>query len=55
METMLLGLAFLVSSVLFILSLRGLSSQETSRRGNVYGIVGMAIAVGALATSTEVE
>ncbi len=55
MEEMLLGLAFLVSSVLFILSLRGLSSQETSRRGNVYGIVGMAIAVGALATATKVQ
>jgi NAD(P) transhydrogenase subunit beta len=54
-EEMLLGLAFLVSSVLFILSLRGLSSQETSRRGNVYGIVGMAIAVGALATATKVQ
>ena len=31
--------------VLFILALRGLSSQETARRGNLYGIVGMAIAI----------
>jgi NAD(P) transhydrogenase subunit beta len=38
-------LAYLISGVLFILALRGLSSQETARRGNVYGIVGMAIAV----------
>jgi NAD(P) transhydrogenase subunit beta len=40
-------LAYLVAAVLFILALRGLSSQETAKRGNVYGIVGMAIAIGA--------
>ena len=39
--------AYLVAGVLFILALRGLSSQETAKRGNIYGIVGMAIAVGA--------
>jgi H+-translocating NAD(P) transhydrogenase subunit beta len=39
--------AFLVAGVLFILSLRGLSGQETARRGNVYGMVGMAIAIAA--------
>ncbi len=38
-------LAYLVSGVLFILALRGLSSQETARRGNVYGAVGMGIAI----------
>jgi len=38
-------LLYLVASVLFILALKGLSSPETARRGNVYGIVGMAIAI----------
>src|SRR5215208_49216 len=35
----------LVSGVLFILALRGLSSPESSRRGNLFGMVGMAIAI----------
>ncbi|HSD89903.1 MAG TPA: NAD(P)(+) transhydrogenase (Re/Si-specific) subunit beta [Kofleriaceae bacterium] len=39
--------AYLVAAVLFILALRGLSSQETAKRGNLYGIAGMAIAIGA--------
>ena len=39
------GFAYLAASVLFILSLRGLSSPETARRGNVFGIVGMVVAV----------
>lgn len=42
---MLAGLSYLVSSVLFILSLRGLSSPETARRGLTYGMVGMALAI----------
>ena len=37
---------YLVCGVLFILALRGLSSPETSRRGNQYGMIGMALAVG---------
>ena len=36
---------YLVSGVLFILALRGLSSPETSRQGNLFGIMGMIIAV----------
>ncbi len=40
-------LAYLVASVLFILALRGLSHPETSRRGNLYGMIGMGIAVAA--------
>jgi H+-translocating NAD(P) transhydrogenase subunit beta len=40
------ALAYLAAGVLFILSLRGLSSPETSRQGNTFGMVGMALAVG---------
>jgi len=36
---------YLVSAVLFIMALRGLSSPDTSRQGNLYGMVGMAIAI----------
>jgi NAD(P) transhydrogenase subunit beta len=39
------ALAYIVASLLFILSLRGLSTQETAGRGNRYGIIGMLIAV----------
>lgn len=36
---------YTVSAVLFVLALRGLSSPETSRRGNMFGMIGMAIAI----------
>ena len=36
---------YLISGILFILALRGLSSPETSRQGNSFGIAGMAIAI----------
>ena len=39
------ALLYLVSGVLFIMSLRGLSSPATSRQGNLYGMIGMAIAI----------
>jgi len=42
----LLAVFYLISGVLFILALRGLSSPETSRQGNLFGIIGMAIAIG---------
>ena len=38
-------LAYLAASVLFILALRGLSHPETSRQGNLYGMIGMGVAV----------
>jgi proton-translocating NAD(P)+ transhydrogenase subunit beta len=40
------ALLYLVAGVLFIMALRGLSSPESSRRGNMFGIAGMAIAIG---------
>ncbi len=39
------SLAFLVSGICFIMALRGLSSPETARGGNAYGIFGMALAI----------
>ena len=44
MNANLAAFLYLVSGVLFILSLRGLSSPATSRQGNMFGMVGMAIA-----------
>ena len=41
----LLAIFYLISGVLFILALRGLSSPETSRQGNLFGIIGMALAI----------
>ena len=45
MSPNLAALLYLVAGALFIMALRGLSSPETSRTGNTYGMVGMAIAV----------
>ena len=45
MSANLSALFYLVSGILFILALRGLSSPETSRQGNYFGIAGMAIAI----------
>ena len=39
------SVAYLFASLLFVLSLRGLSTQESARRGNLFGVIGMAIAV----------
>jgi H+-translocating NAD(P) transhydrogenase subunit beta len=45
MNANLSSLLYLVSGVLFILALRGLSHPTTSRQGNLYGMIGMAIAI----------
>jgi NAD(P) transhydrogenase subunit beta len=45
MNANVVALLYLVSGVLFIMALRGLSSPETSRMGNMFGIAGMTIAV----------
>ncbi|MFZ4122065.1 MAG: NAD(P)(+) transhydrogenase (Re/Si-specific) subunit beta [Caulobacterales bacterium] len=46
MNADLASILYLVSGVLFIMALRGLSSPETSRQGNLYGMLGMALAIG---------
>ncbi|HEX7027004.1 MAG TPA: NAD(P)(+) transhydrogenase (Re/Si-specific) subunit beta [Gammaproteobacteria bacterium] len=53
--TNLTALAYLVAAVLFILALRGLSSPESSRRGNLFGMLGMAIAIVTTAISPDVQ
>ncbi len=45
MSASLTSLAYLVSAVLFILALRGLSNPTTSKQGNQFGMIGMAIAI----------
>ncbi len=55
MATGLIAVSYIGAAVLFILSLGGLSNQETSRRGNVYGIVGMAIAMAATIVALFLE
>ena len=45
MSADLAALCYLVAGALFIMALRGLSNPETSRRGNLFGMIGMAIAV----------
>jgi NAD(P) transhydrogenase subunit beta len=51
-----LALWYLAASVLFILALKGLSHPETARRGNLFGMIGMLIAVVVtLATTQRIE
>ena len=45
MNANLAALLYLTAGVLFILALRGLSNPETSRRGNLFGMIGMGIAI----------
>ncbi|MGD1863774.1 MAG: Re/Si-specific NAD(P)(+) transhydrogenase subunit beta [Phormidesmis sp.] len=49
MSNNLVTVAYIAAIVLFILSLGGLSNQETAKRGNFYGMAGMALAIGATA------
>ncbi|NBQ69493.1 MAG: NAD(P)(+) transhydrogenase (Re/Si-specific) subunit beta [Nitrosomonadaceae bacterium] len=53
MSANLVALAYLVASVFFILALKGLSSPESARRGNLFGMIGMAIAVATTLTLTQ--
>ena len=54
MTANLAALLYLVASICFIMALRGLSSPETARGGNIYGIVGMVIAIGTTLASPGV-
>jgi len=45
MDNTIFGFAYLLSAVLFILALKGLSSPVSARKGNTYGMIGMTIAV----------
>lgn len=55
MSNNLVAVAYIAASALFILSLGGLSNQETARQGNLFGIIGMAIAFIATALSAQVN
>ena len=48
MSGSLTSVAYIGATILFILSLGGLSNPETSRRGNLYGMIGMTIAQSAI-------
>lgn len=54
MPTGLLAVSYIGASILFILSLGGLSHQKTARRGNLYGIAGMVVAIAATALAKDV-
>ena len=47
MQTGLITITYVVAAVLFIMSLGGLAHQETARRGNLYGMIGMGLAIAA--------
>ncbi|WP_404788787.1 Re/Si-specific NAD(P)(+) transhydrogenase subunit beta [Altericista sp. CCNU0014] len=55
MNNSLVTVAYIAASALFILSLAGLSNQETARKGNLFGIIGMAIALLATALNGNVN
>jgi len=49
------ALAYLVSAILFILALKGLTHPKSARNGNYFGMAGMAIAIGATLLGSEVQ
>ena len=55
MNTGMVTAAYIIAAILFILSLAGLSNQETARRGNWFGIAGMALAIVATILSDNVS
>ncbi len=55
MTTGIQTVAYLFASILFILSLGGLASQESAKRGNLYGMIGMAVAIASTLLSPSIE
>ena len=55
MSNNIITVAYIAAIILFILSLGGLSNQETAKRGNLYGIIGMALAIGATALGAGIS
>ncbi|MEL7278364.1 MAG: NAD(P)(+) transhydrogenase (Re/Si-specific) subunit beta, partial [Pseudomonadota bacterium] len=55
MENSIIQAAYIVAAILFILSLAGLSNQESSKRGVIFGMAGMAVAVFATLFAPEVD
>ena len=55
MSTGLVTASYIGATILFILTLGGLSHQETARKGNIYGILGMALAILATILGPEVS
>ena len=45
MSSNMVAVSYLISALLFIFALRGLSHPESSRLGNIFGIIGMVIAI----------
>lgn len=54
MSEEIITVSYIAATILFILALGGLSHQETSRRGNTYGMIGMAIAIIATVSGSDV-
>ena len=55
MSNNIITVAYIAAIILFVLSLGGLSNQETAKRGNLYGIIGMALAIGATALGAGIS
>jgi NAD(P) transhydrogenase subunit beta len=55
MPQSLISMSYIIATILFIFSLSGLSNQETARKGNYYGMLGMAVAILATVLSDSVN
>ncbi len=55
MPQSLISMSYIIATILFIFSLSGLSNQETARKGNYYGMLGMAVAILATVLSNSVN